>query len=131
MSFLDRAADIEAEYEAAGRAEGVAAARGAGLAEGRELGCEHGFGIGRDLGFYRGWARAWLAIAAARPELVPDRAAKKLRALQAAVDAVPSANAEGAHFAEHTRAAELRFKAAAATLGFSAAADLPSNTLAF
>ncbi|KAJ2692412.1 hypothetical protein H4R19_006156 [Coemansia spiralis] len=128
---MERLVDLEEEYEAAGYADGLAAGRSVGLAEGRELGCEHGYDIGRDVGFYRGWAQAWLGIAAAHPELVPERALAKLRAIQDAADAVPVVNSDGAHFAECIKAVQLKHKVAAAILGVSVAAELPTDSLAY
>ncbi|KAJ2082745.1 hypothetical protein H4R24_001341 [Coemansia sp. RSA 988] len=129
--IFDRIIDIEGEYENSGYAEGLADGKRIGVVEGRELGCEHGFDIGKDLGFYRGWAQEWLRVAAAHPELVSERARKKLLAIQEAVNAVPSANSEGAHFAERIKDIQLKFKTVSAMLGVGASAELPTNSLSY
>ncbi|KAJ1664360.1 hypothetical protein IW140_004133 [Coemansia sp. RSA 1813] len=123
--------DIESEFKDLGYTQGKEDGKAAGVVEGRELGFEHGYDIGKDLGFYQGWVQTWLDAATTHPSLVHERVRKKLTAIKAIIDSVPTTNIEGAHFDDRLKEIQKKFKAASAMLGVSIAAELPSNSLSF
>ncbi|KAJ2556934.1 hypothetical protein EV175_001667 [Coemansia sp. RSA 1933] len=123
--------DIENEFKDQGFSQGKEDGKAAGAIEGRELGFENGFDIAKDIGFYQGWAQTWLDAAATHPDLVPDRAQKKLAAIKTIADGIPTTNAEGAHFGDRLKEIQQKFKVVSAMLGVNVSAELPSNSLSF
>lgn len=118
FDLLDAVLDLEGEAARDAARRGRQFGADASLAEGRKLGAERGRPVGEEAGFYRGFARAWSALA--RRGTLPPRAARALDRFAAAAEALRVDEPRREAMLGEMDEARARFSAFVAALGVQA-----------